>query len=397
MQPGCRRPTGTEGLRRDPNESRIRNAMGLWHLRRGEFEQAAEHFQAAIARLTSLNPNPRDGEAYYNLGLAYRYQGASKDAYDAFYKATWNAAWRAPAFFALAECDATRQNWRTAVDHLQRSLRADADNLNARNLLSIVLRKLGDIAAADRALEETLALDPLDVGARWQKGITPANGQECLDLAFDLMRAGLYEEARNVLQSSRSECAGRIGAHDLVHSCLRRREARGLGRFADSRSCGEILCGLLLPESARRDDRSRMGPHENPQRHGSRPICSETCSMTSGVTRKRFFIGRTPPQKNSSFATVHRNLGIAYFNVRQDPDRALSSFEAAFAANRQDARVLYERDQLWKRTGRSPAGAARANCCDIQCSLRRAMTCPWKLATLLNQVEQAGRGAASSA
>jgi hypothetical protein len=33
-----------EGLRRDPNESRIRNAMGLWHLRRGEFEEAAEHF-----------------------------------------------------------------------------------------------------------------------------------------------------------------------------------------------------------------------------------------------------------------------------------------------------------------------------------------------------------------
>ena len=27
---------------------------------------------------------------------------------------------------------------------------------------------------------------------------------------------------------------------------------------------------------------------------------------------------------NPSFATVHRNLGIAYFNVRQDPDRALS-------------------------------------------------------------------------
>jgi tetratricopeptide (TPR) repeat protein len=59
---------------------------------------------------------------------------------------------------------------------------------------------------------------------------------------------------------------------------------------------------------------------------------------------------------NPSFATVHRNLGIAYFNVCQDPDRALSSFEVAFATNRQDARVLYERDQLWKRTGRPPQG-----------------------------------------
>jgi len=67
-----------EGLRRDPHDSRIRNAMGLWHLRRGEFEQAAEHFHAAIVRLTALNPNPRDGEPYYNLGLACRYQGPRK-------------------------------------------------------------------------------------------------------------------------------------------------------------------------------------------------------------------------------------------------------------------------------------------------------------------------------
>jgi len=59
-------------------------------------------------------------------------------------------------------------------------------------------------------------------------------------------------------------------------------------------------------------------------------------------------------EANSSFATVHRNLGIAYFNVCHDPGRSLRSFEAAFAVNRRDARVLFERDQLWKRTGRPP-------------------------------------------
>ncbi len=91
-----------EGLRREPNDSRIRNAKGLWHLRRGEFELASEHFEAAIARLTALNPNPHDGEPFYNLGLVRRYQGRDKEAYDAFYKAARNAPWRAPAYFALA-------------------------------------------------------------------------------------------------------------------------------------------------------------------------------------------------------------------------------------------------------------------------------------------------------
>ncbi|MBW8870589.1 MAG: tetratricopeptide repeat protein, partial [Acidobacteriales bacterium] len=221
----------------DPHDSRICNAMGLWHLRRGEFEQAAQYFQAAIARLISLNPNPRDGEPYYNLGLALRYQGRGKDAYDAFYKATWDAAWRAPAYFALAECAASNQNWTVAVDHLQRSLRADADNLNARNLLSIVLRKSGENAAADLAVDEVLALDPLDITARWQKGITPANGQECLDLAFDLIRAGLYEEATSALHAA--DLDAQDGSAPMILFTLAYVQEKGPGEIA--RRMGAIL------------------------------------------------------------------------------------------------------------------------------------------------------------
>ena len=64
-----------EGLKRDPEDARINNAVGLAHLRVGEFALAEEHFARAIGRLTARNPNPRDGEAYYNLGLAQVYQG----------------------------------------------------------------------------------------------------------------------------------------------------------------------------------------------------------------------------------------------------------------------------------------------------------------------------------
>jgi tetratricopeptide (TPR) repeat protein len=55
-----------------------------------------------------------------------------------------------------------------------------------------------------------------------------------------------------------------------------------------------------------------------------------------------------------SFPTVWRNLGIAYFNVAKDPEKALFAFEQALAADPQDARILDERDQLWKRTGKPP-------------------------------------------
>ena len=50
-----------------------------------------------------------------------------------------------------------------------------------------------------------------------------------------------------------------------------------------------------------------------------------------------------------------RNLGIAYFNVRHDAAAALAAFDRAFAADPASGRVLFERDQLWKRTGVAPA------------------------------------------
>jgi tetratricopeptide (TPR) repeat protein len=79
-----------EALRRDPHDSRCNNAMGLLLLRRGDFAAAEQFFRRAISRLTSRNPNPYDGEAYYNLGLALRYQSRLDEAFDAFFKGSSN-------------------------------------------------------------------------------------------------------------------------------------------------------------------------------------------------------------------------------------------------------------------------------------------------------------------
>ena len=55
-----------------------------------------------------------------------------------------------------------------------------------------------------------------------------------------------------------------------------------------------------------------------------------------------------------SLAVAWRNLGIGYFNILKKPDKAKMAYEKAFKANPASARVLYERDQLWKRLGVSP-------------------------------------------
>ena len=52
-----------------------------------------------------------------------------------------------------------------------------------------------------------------------------------------------------------------------------------------------------------------------------------------------------------TFPTAWRNLGIAYFNVEHDGQKAREAFRHARTCSPDDARILYEEDQLRKRMG----------------------------------------------
>lgn len=64
-------------------------------------------------------------------------------------------------------------------------------------------------------------------------------------------------------------------------------------------------------------------------------------------------------QLDPAFSVVWRNLGIGYFNVLKQPAKACRAYDRAFRANPRDARLLFERDQLWKRLGVTPVRRLR--------------------------------------
>jgi tetratricopeptide (TPR) repeat protein len=344
-----------EALRRDPLDCRCNNALGLRSLRRGEFAQAETYFRRALQRLTRRNPNPYDGEALYNLGLSLRYLERDDEAYAAFYKATWNAAWSGPGYHALAEIDCARGDWTNALDHLEMSLRRGSDNLSARNLKAIVLRRLGREDAASTLLRETLALDPLDDWARYLHGDdATGGGQNRLDLALDFARAGLYREAFQALEGAIGEPLS--GAAPLIPYYM----AYFARRMGDEATAG------TLGEQAR----AANPDYCFPARLEEIAILREAIAATPGDPKAPYYLGnllydrqrydeaiacwRMSAALDPMFSIVWRNLGIGAFNVRKDPLEAADCYERAFAAAPGDARLLYERDQLWRRLGRLP-------------------------------------------
>ena len=344
-----------EALRRDPLDSRCNNALGLWRLRRGEFAQAESHFRRALQRLLRRNPNPYDGEALYNLGLSLRWLGRDDEAYAAFYKATWNAAWSGPGHQVLAEIDCRRGDWTNALDHLDMSLRRGSDNLRARNLKAIVLRRLGQDEAASTLLRETLALDPLDQWARYLvSDVAASGGQNRLDLALDFAWAGLWREASKALEGAVGE--PHSGAAPLIHY-YRAHFARRSGDEAAARVHGEKA-------------RAANPDHCFPARLEEIAILQDAIAAAPDDPKAPYYLGnllydrqrydeaiaywRMSAALDPTFSIVWRNLGIGAFNVRNDPIEAADCYERAFAAAPDDARLLYERDQLWRQLGRLP-------------------------------------------
>ena len=352
-------PYYQEALRRDPFDSRSNNALGLLLLRRGKFAGAEGYFRKAIARLTRRNPNPYDGEPYYNLGLALRFQGRYDDAFDAFYKAVWNAAWQDSGYFELARIACRRESWAEALDLLDRSLARNTRHHTARHLKTAVLRRMGCGDEAASLTAESLRLDPLDYGAMveqyWLNGDSgyrarlSANVDSALEIALDYAHAGLYGEALALLAD--------VPATDPMVKyttgwfyLLAGNEALADDSFQEAAVMSPDYCFPHRPESVPALEAAiRRNPDDAraPYYLGNFWYAHRRYDEAIACWEQSRWLDPTYP-------TVQRNLGLAYMNKRGDAQAARECYEHAFALDPADGRVLFELDQLDKQLGRAP-------------------------------------------
>ena len=160
-----------EALRRDPDDYRCNNALGLWYLRKCRFDLAAQYLAKAVKVLMKRNPNPYDGEPIYNLGLAMKYQGRFDEAYDYFNKATWNGAWQDAAYFACAKISSLQGRYEDALYETERCLRRNTHNHKARALRAAMLYKAGKVDEAIALCDESLAIDRFNYASLFVKYI----------------------------------------------------------------------------------------------------------------------------------------------------------------------------------------------------------------------------------
>jgi tetratricopeptide (TPR) repeat protein len=351
-------PYYLEALHRDPGDSRCNNAMGLLLYRRGKFSQAEVYFRKAIQRLTLRNPNPYDGEPFYNLGLALKMQGRYQEAYTAFHKAVWNAGWVDPAYFELARLASREGKYPLALDCLQRSLDRNSRSHKARHLKIALLRRMGKKDSARAEAQIGLEFDPIEYGALWECFLLDGNNnfneivkfdpEVHIELALDYTHAGLFEEAVSLLEQVSSNTMAAYTLGWVLTQSGQEQAARNA--FREAASLPPDYCfpnrleDVLILEAAQ-----KANPHD-----GRAPYYLGNFWYAHRRYEEAIASWERSAELEGTFATVYRNLGLAYFNKRGDASKALTCFEKAFALNPQDARVFFELDQLHKRMNWPP-------------------------------------------
>ena len=367
-----------EALRRDPYDSRNNNAMGLLLLRRGDFQAAELFLRRAISRQTSRNPNPYDGEAYYNLGLALRHQDKFDAAFDAFYKATWNAAWQDAAYFELARIAGMRQQLGEALALAQRALRRNWSHHRARLVEISVLRRLGQREAAIASARLALSLDPMDPGAAYELSqlasdftvSTSLRWDEhlCETLALDYAACGDDETALAFCTLH----APQVGP--MLHYLAARIHARNgnIGvRPASDIIVGDVPSPAPCMHESLRIARVRSLDWCFPHRIEHVPILQFALEHYPEDGNAAYLLGNfwyahqiadraiESWEYSVKFAPQNpiawRNLGLAYVNRYDDIVAGHNAYTKALALTPADARLCYEYDQLQQRRGVSVA------------------------------------------
>jgi tetratricopeptide (TPR) repeat protein len=348
-----------EALRRDPLDYRCNMQTGLWYLRRARFEKAEPYLQTAVKVLKKRNPNPYDGEPLFYLGIVKRFRHQWREAYELFWKSTWNKAWADAGYYEAACISMDQERWEDALDELERALISNSHNHQARALKAVTLRKLGRKDEALSWIKESYKIDPFNYVCMFEEYqltndhaplehmVELMHGSICNyhETALDYAHAGLTDEATQVLQTAIDKGVEESpltyyylaywnklsGSNDYLEKAVTISPDYCFpNRLEDAEILG-FLMELPFVEDARIP--YYLGCLYYDKRQYDVAIRNWECSA----------------KLEPNFPIVWRNLALARFNKENRQDEALEYMEKAFHLDETDSRMLMELDQLYKR------------------------------------------------
>ena len=364
-------PYYLEALNRDPENSDVNTQLGILSIKDQNWELAEKFLTTAATRVKTYYTRPKNCESLYYLGLVLRELGRLDEAYDWLYQSSWGYAWSAAAYYQLAEIECIRGNYEVALDHVNRSLVTNIDNIRALNLKGLILRKMGATEEAQAWLESVLDKTKINYMATNELiSINIAKGNRVkADNDLNKLTRWMRDDIQAYLEFATEYMA--VGAYKEAMELLSRMEAKG-----NSFPMLFYYLGYLNEMTGNNNQalayyrRANTAPSDYcyPFRSEEAVILKHAMAMYPSGAKASYYLGnlyyeRQPGKAvelwemsarlDPQFYIVHRNLGLSYNEIERDYVKALASKKKALDIY-SDARLLFEIDGLHEQNRLSP-------------------------------------------
>ncbi|MCR5278316.1 MAG: DUF5107 domain-containing protein, partial [Lachnospiraceae bacterium] len=215
---------------------------------------------------------------------------------------------------------------------------------NVRTLKTALLRHLGLRDDAVSFAKETLSIDPLEMGARFELAklsensdwteIMRADNEDYRELSMIYMEAGLDAEAREILLACPNK--NEPMTYYYLYHLTGEEEWLKKAEETDSLHCfpNRLMDVVVLSKAVSKD--CPMAAYYLGCLYYDKGEWEKARSLWESV------------ENRITLPTVHRNLSLVYYNKCQDVEKARNEMELAFKMDKEDARVFFELDQLYK-------------------------------------------------
>jgi len=358
-------PYYEEAIRRDAGDARCNTALGILTCKRGMYAEAERHLRTAIERITRNYTMPKDGEAFYYMGVSQQAQGKTDSAAMWFNKATWSVAWSGASNMALAEIWTARGEFGKALKYIDRAIAVNAFNNKALDIRATLLRKTKRTSEAEAILTQSLGMDPLDFWALNERALIRGGEAErelrermrgevqaYLELASDYARCGLWDDAIAVLNRFLEIAPNKNKIDPMVYYDLAFYE----GKIMDAakslehhRLASAMPSDYCFPFRLEDIDVLKSAIGKNPK--DARAPYYLGNLLYDLQPKNAIAAWEKARELDPAFAFTHRNLGFAYTRAENDNARAIASYEKAVACNPKEARYFAELDALYESAG----------------------------------------------
>jgi len=357
-----------EALRRDSMDVRTNTAMGLVYLKRGLYAEALQFFGKALDRQSSF------ARARYYQGLAELQLGEPGKAEKDLNLSSYDLSFYAAAHYELARLAASQGRLERALEHIERSIRGNADNAQARAVKALILNRLGRHEEALAAATEVQDTDPLDflslaerVKAFEQLGrqekaealrdtflaVTRSSSENHLELAIRYARCGSFEDAVRVLRMITDQ-PGYEKLSPMVYYYLGY-YYNLLGKNLESnvfRTRGsEVSADCCFPSRLESVPVLRFAMEKNPQDARAFYLLGTLYFSKERVDDAILVLQRSVSLDPGN-AVAQRNLGYAWVR-NKDLERARVAYEAALEADHDIPLAILELDMVYHDLGLS--------------------------------------------